>query len=271
MSTPITVEARSVTLTPLDAASAPDATPEATPEVTPQPEPVYLSLTTLRQLGSCSEYIRKHGRLFPRREYPKGPQINLETCEKHARNFDWSWGVSHMLNHEGNRAYNSLIYSSTSEHTALFGRLSNNGPGLTRMARVFGHLFANHPEYRSDAYQNAILTEKDRADEYALRDLRETKMQLENVIQEQRYLADRVKSYANQEKELRQSIAELEEQTVGARRRQAEREVRQIEQELETLKAGIKRVEERRAEKIKTVEELAASEPTAEPATAPAE
>jgi hypothetical protein len=192
----------------LDAAPA-DVLAPAAPAVDVDAAPGYLTLTTLRELGACGDYLRTFGRLFPPSTYPTGVRITRELCATYAADFDWSWAASVMLAPRAARTWGELRTSRTS-YARTFGT------GRAKSAALFGYLFETDAANRSARYVEVTTDVADRRSGRALRQLEAT----QNGVEHARH---QVQHWSARLAELEARLPLLEAAASTAIRRRAER------------------------------------------------
>lgn len=221
-----------------------------------------LTSNTLRELGSCGDYLRRFGQLFPRSEYPDGVEVNQEVCARYATDFDWAWAAETMLNWDGRQEYERLRNSRSAEAREF-------GTGDVKRAAIFGHLFDTQPSFRSDRVLEAARTADERADRRAARDVADCREEIEACKRE-------VERWQRRLAEQEARLPELVELAAGAQERIAQRKAARAAEEVATAEARLQQLraaaESAAAELAKFTE--AAATPTADAtadATAPAE
>lgn len=201
-----------------------------------------ITLSTLRELGTCSDYTRRFRDLFPESQYPEGVEITVETCVENARNFDWQWAAEVMFNHGGYTLWNQKI------------RESGDSYDNENRARAFGEIATERPDLFSDRLINAARTGEERADRELLRSI----VLIEGNLTEYRRQAE---YYANLVTDYEARLATAEANAPAARQRVAVIDLEKAKGVLASQEAAA----EAAKSEVARLEALAAGEP--EPGT----
>lgn len=230
----VVVEARSITLTPIEH------------------KPIRLTRDMLRQMGGCSEYIRKFKDNFPEHRYPDGVEINQDTCVEHTYKFDWDWAKQRMLTPAGANEMDRLAASRDASTHERFGT------GRTKRPAIFGYLIDQRPEFRSDLLKDAerwAAQHKDR-------------VRVERVERARRKIHEadeNIAHWTRVKQENEEALPELERQAAGALHRVAKANLDDALRVAQSRQAELERaqrtVDEKRAE-LERLAALAAAEVT---------